>query len=387
MREAARWAWAILLLVACAPQTAAPTSPSPRAASAAIVDRAALDHVYGSYQTADGGLLVVARLGWFADARDSTFRSLYAGGAPGRMTVGPGFKLPSPTAAVLNFGETSLTISSGGRATTAPRLTLKATDVEVSAVGARLTATITEAPGPGPHPGIVLVHGSEPGQRYFYDFWVGLYTSLGITVLTYDKRGVGQSTGTYGEYAAEDRLIQLADDASAALDLLAAWPGVDPKRVGFQGSSQGGWIVPLAIARHGRGAFAILLSAPAVTVGQQGIWNDFSSGGATVPKETEDAMLAAVRKDRSGYDPAPALAKLRAPSLWVLGRHDRNVPTALSIENLRALNNAAVTIIDAGSGHSLLQSQTGLLVDDDRAPGFAPEVIPGISTWVRKVVS
>src|SRR4029077_113602 len=106
-------------------------------------------------------------------------------------------------------------------------------------------------------------HGAEPGERYFYDIWVGIYAGLGLDVLTYDKRGIASSTGrSPGEYPTEEALQVYADDARVALGFLAAWPGVDPKRVGFHGGSQGGWTVPLAIARDAGAAFAILVSAP-----------------------------------------------------------------------------------------------------------------------------
>src|SRR5215472_7570532 len=55
---------------------------------------------------------------------------------------------------------------------------------------------------------------------------------------------------------------------------------------------------------HGKAAFAVLVSAPAVTVGQQGVWSDFSSGGARMPSESAVQMNAAVRADHSGYEPA-----------------------------------------------------------------------------------
>src|SRR5262249_15763445 len=134
-----------------------------------------------------------------------------------------------------------LSVRARGRTAVGRRLAYRQTDVTFAAEGARLAGTVTEALGAGPHPAIVVVHGSEPGQRYFYDFWVGLYASIGLTVLTYDKRGQGASTGVYpGESPTDQTLQVLADDASAALRFLAAWPGADAPRVGLPGVSQGG---------------------------------------------------------------------------------------------------------------------------------------------------
>ena len=141
--------------------------------------------------------------------------------------------------------------------------------------------------------GVVVVHGSEPGERYFYDIWVGIYAGLGLTVLTYDKRGIGASTGRYpGEFPTDESLQVYADDSAAALAFLAASPGVDPKRVGFHGGSQGGWTVPLAMARHPGSSFAILVSAPATTVGQTNLWSDYSGGGSYAPTASVAAWVA-----------------------------------------------------------------------------------------------
>ena len=215
---------------------------------------------------------------------------------------------------------------------------VKETDAQVPTNGAVLAATITEPLTPGPHPGIVIVQGSEPGQRIDYGVWVGLYASLGLTVLTYDKRGNGASTGTYpGELPSDSNLGIYAADAATVLRFLASWPGVDPKRVGFHGGSQGGWTVPLAIGRHqAPAAFAILVSGPAVTVDQQGVWAAFSASSQVLPSASPEAMNAEVRATTSsGYVPSTVLATIRQPMLWANGAADRQVPTTVNAEILR----------------------------------------------------
>src|SRR5260370_7757 len=123
-----------------------------------------------------------------------------------------------------------LSCAPGGSSGTSPSPTI--------APAAQLAATITEHLGGGPHPGIVIVHGAEPGQRYFYDLWVGVYASIGLAVLTYDKRGNGASTGRYpGEFPTEAALAIYADDAAAALGFLAPRPGRDPNGGGVLGGS------------------------------------------------------------------------------------------------------------------------------------------------------
>src|SRR2546426_123691 len=170
-----------------------------------------------------------------------------------------------------------------------------------------------------------------------------------------DKRGVGSSTGTYpGEFPTDESLAIYADDASTALGFLRGWPGVDPKRVGFHGGSQGGWTVQLAIMRHGLAAFAILVSAPATTVGQTNLWKDFSHGGGFAPTTSVAEMEAAVRADHSGYDPSPALAALQVPTLWLLGSNDRTVPTHVCAEILAGMKKPNFTVRMLPTGHGLL---------------------------------
>jgi len=274
---------------------------------------------YGSYAIDGGDTVVIARLGWFFDLGDAAYRTIYSGSAPGRFSIGWRFLEPLPKFADLVFAGDQLTINQGSTTRSGRRIAYPRSDVAIPSAGATLAATITEPLNAGPHPGIVVVHGAEPGQRYFYDVWVGVYVGLGFAVLTYDKRGNGLSTGTYpGEFPTGEALTIYADDAAAALVFLSRQPGVDARHVGFHGGSQGGWTVPLAMARHGGAAFAVLASAPATTVDQTDAWASFSGGGASMPMESNDQMLAEVRGTHSGYDPAPALRALDVPALWLL---------------------------------------------------------------------
>jgi uncharacterized protein len=343
---------------------------------------------YGSYSTDDHDVVVIARLGWYFDTGDADYRTIYASGSRGHFTIGTTFLGAAPKFADLVFGASSLTITEKGRSRTGRRIDYRQTDVTIPATGAELAATITEPLTPGSHPGIVIVHGAEPGERHFYDVWVGVYASFGIAVLTYDKRGIGSSTGKYpGEFPSEAALRTYADDAAAALDFLSRWPGIDSRRVGFHGGSQGGWTVPLAMLRHPGAAFAILVSAPATTVGQTDLWASFSGNGESMPTEPMDQMLAAVRAEHGGYDPLPALRALSAPTLWLLGTNDRTVPTTVCLELLAAMHKPNFTVRTLPTGHGLLVNPTGLLADDAQSPGLAPELVPALKAWSEGVTA
>jgi len=375
---------ALFLAVACAqPQATSSTTPT-SARAPAPADTQALSSLFGSYQADDGRVFVIARLGWFFDLRDATYRTIYNGAASNRFTIGPAFAVALPKYADLIFDGSTLTVATARATILAQRVQYKQTDVTIPADSATLAGAITEPIGGGPHPGIVIVHGSEPGERHFYDIWVGIYAGLGLTVLTYDKRGIGSSTGRYpGEFPTDESLRVYADDAAAVLGFLSAWPGVDPKRVGFHGGSQGGWTVPLAIQRQVLAAFAILVSALATTVGQTNLWKDFSGGGSYAPTASVAEMDAAVRADHSGYDPAPALLALQVPTLWLLGSNDRTVPAHICAEILAGLHKPNFTVQMLPTGHGLLVNPTGLVADDQRSPGLAPALVPTITDWLR----
>src|SRR5260370_20448226 len=219
---------ALVLAVACAqPAATSKTAPAP-------ADTQALSRVFGTYRADAGRVLVIARLGWFFDVRDATFRTIYAGAAPNRFTIGPAFAIPMPKYADLIFDGAMLTVATAGATVRAQRVQYKQTDVTISADGATLAGAITEPIGSSPHPGIVIVHGSEQGERHFYDIWVGVYAGLGLTLLTYDKRCVGSSTGHYpGEFPTDESLRVYADDAAAALRYLSPCPWRAPTPAAF----------------------------------------------------------------------------------------------------------------------------------------------------------
>src|SRR5260370_36052002 len=161
---------------------AAPSrTPTAVAHAPAPADTHSLSQVSGSCRADDGRVFVIARLGWFFDVRDATYRTIYAGAAPNRFTIGPAFAIPLPKYADLIFDGAMLAVATAGATFRAQRVQYKETDGALPADGATLAGAITEPMGVGPHPGIVVVHGPRRGERRLYATWVGSAADLGRT--------------------------------------------------------------------------------------------------------------------------------------------------------------------------------------------------------------
>jgi len=169
-------------------------------------------------------------------------------------------------------------------------------DEIVPSRGADLAATLLVPHGPGPHPGVVLVHGTSPDLRRSYIFYADFFARRGIAVISYDKRGKGASTGEL-EFAG---LSELSADAGACYARLGAHPRVDPGRIGFWGYSQGGAVGPLAALDAGNAAFVISLSGPGTTLGEQ-MMHVHNKVPATQPAGKLRDRVWQYWHDRQGY--------------------------------------------------------------------------------------
>jgi pimeloyl-ACP methyl ester carboxylesterase len=247
-------------------------------------------------------------------------------------------------------------------------------------------ATLTLPPGGGAFPAVAMVHGSGPQAREEFQVFSAYCVLLGIAVLADDKRGVGQSGGTYpGERASDSTVDVLARDAQAEARYLARLREVDPARVGLLGDSQAGWIIALAAARERAVRWAVPLVGPTVTVDETDRWGELAGKSQTAPNGTFDEMLAQVRAaGPGGFDPRPPLRKLGIPVHWVFGDDDRNVPTRLCISALEALkagHDFSWTVLPVT--HALLELPNGLYSGLLRSPGFAPGLYPDIGAWLH----
>lgn len=202
-------------------------------------------------------------------------------------------------------------------------------------------------PADSPAIGVVVVHGSGPEPRS--TDLARRFAADGVAVLTYDKRGVGESGGKYeGTYNISwENLHLLADDAVAAVQALAAHPRLRGRKIGMFGVSQAGWIIPIAASRDRRIGFFALWSGPVCRVSDELEYGISSAktiaaessaatreGSAPYPVEQIRSYIAEIRAEGTDVDPRTSLRKLDIPGLWLFGGQDHQMPTALSSRQL-----------------------------------------------------
>ena len=130
-------------------------------------------------------------------------------------------------------------------------------DVQFENGEIRLAGTLVLPDGPGPHPAMVIVHGSGAADRHNWEEHTKHFPSLGVALLKFDKRGVGESAGNWLTAS----MPTLADDVLAGVKYLQQRSDINPKQVGVWGGSQGWTVGSLAAARsQGTVAFAIIIS-------------------------------------------------------------------------------------------------------------------------------
>jgi uncharacterized protein len=278
--------------------------------------------------------------------------------------------------------------------------------------GVTLAGRLLMPKGRAPVPIVVLVHGSDrssalEGEGFFAI--QRLFPSAGIGAFVYDKRGTGASGGKFtADY------LTLADDAIAAMREAKRLAGARAQRIGYLGTSQGGWVAPLAakieavdfvmvayglaispleedrsclaldMTRRGYGADALAKTMEVADATSAVLVSNFREGYDQVEavrrkygKESWFPLLhgnvsflilerpAAELKEVgptlfSGiplqYDPMPVLRNLRTPQLWLLGKDDTAAPSAETAARLKALaasGSPITTVIFPGAEHGI----------------------------------
>lgn len=192
----------------------------------------------------------------------------------------------------------------------------------------RLSGTLTLPPGPGPHPAIVLVPGSGPVDRdgsvlghQFYLVLADHLTRQGFAVLRSDKRGLGKSGGDFAAATTFD----FASDIEAALAFLRSRPGIDTRRIGLAGHSEGGLVGAIVAVRDPALSFLVLMAGNGVPM-RDIIAERLASlatggpAGAARERALQHAVFAAAQAPAGDSERAAALRKLFLAAQQEYGR-------------------------------------------------------------------
>nr|WP_280116584.1 prolyl oligopeptidase family serine peptidase [Streptomyces puniciscabiei] len=222
-----------------------------------------------------------------------------------------------------------------------------------------------------------------------------------MTTLVYDKRTVGYSRLHRG-------FGLLADDALAGVRLLQSRNGVNPRRVGLWGFSEGGWVAPLAASRSTDAAFVITIGGSGYDPLRTQTWNLTTHlqhqgvGGPfrrTVAGPAAQFMASTGLFPTTGYDPLPVLERLhRTPVLALWGDHDTQVPPQESARTFRGAlacagnQHAVIGFVTDGAhnGHRTsggFDRISGPLFHGKKLGELTPLYAQTMSSWVQAVAA
>ena len=296
------------------------------------------------------------------------------------------------------------------------------TELEVTFPGAERTVegSLLLPPGDGPHPAIALFHATSNAGRDYLRSYADLAARAGFAALVYDRRPVPIDLA---RVTRADFLAVVAD-AEAAVRFLRGRTGIDAKRVGVGGLSQGAWISAIVASRIPEVAFVIGLSPPGVPLHEIDLhqsdqrlrqanvrgdalaeanqlladvhaasrgeledvatladrlrsartesWAPVLDLPATVP--TPDAPGSLLRWSAIDLDPAGCFERIQVPVLLAFGGRDERLPAARCAERLRECfarsGNEEVTVLSyPEANHALLP---------------APDLEARLTAWLRE---
>ena len=166
------------------------------------------------------------------------------------------------------------------------------TPVSFSAPDGFRSGTLYHPAVVGAAPVVVVVHGDGPSDRTAggaLAFYINALLDRGIAVYSYDKAGIGASSGNWLEQSMADRAREL----KAAVAALNGTPDVGP--IGVLAFSQGGWVVSELAALGAYEPVATALIGVAVD------WMDQRTHGVALEARRRDLHGTAARAFQDRY--------------------------------------------------------------------------------------
>ncbi|HTV02553.1 MAG TPA: alpha/beta fold hydrolase [Luteitalea sp.] len=393
---------------------------------------------YGTYEWAPGKVLLLAPGqdgAIYVDYETGRTGALFALGRD-HLVGGPSVSTGYPVMIALKLTRdaddrvTQVAIERGGRTVRATRRQFYTEVPARYASGdASISGSLLLPAGPGPHPAIVMIHGSGGVTRDVLRPFADHFARNGVAVLITDKRGTGGSTGRWARATFDD----LADDALAGVKYLRSRPEIQASAIGLHGTSLGGWVAPLAATRSRDVAFVIVESAPVMTPMEHErlrVESQMRADGrpheaiaqasafmnqkfevartgegwdrleAAIAAGQKAGWLAYVNPPTSleslrwnwdhvfSHDPLPVLQKLTVPMLVLYGELDAIVPPrvhrARMEQAVRAAGRNNVTIREfARANHGFFQAITGGRQEQPTLGAFVSGYFEARTAWVR----
>ena len=297
-------------------------------------------------------------------------------------------------------------------------------DVQIPYSEGVLNGTLLIPDVPGQHPAVILLPGSGAADRNV-PYLLAVRDHLvhhGIAALTFDKPGLGGSTGDWRHQTFYDRV----DQAHAAMNVLQRRIDINAYQVGLYGISQGAWITLLAAATYPDIPFIIPVSGPAMGPVDQDVYyiehmmradkysdlkvqqaiqyvRDVLNAAAHGAPYSEvfDQLVHPVQDEpwyhyyaipdadmweyfrlnaQFPYDPLNWLERVKCPLLAIFGASDLLLPVESSVtlfqQCLAKAGNRDVTIkVFPTAGHLIRDPST-----DELAPGF----LALITDWLKQ---
>lgn len=301
--------------------------------------------------------------------------------------------------------------------------------------GLRLAGTLALPPGRGPHPVIILIPGSGPVERdgslFGHRFYAVLADHLvrrGFAVLRSDKRGIGESGGSFDSATTHD----FASDIAAAVTFLRGRRDIDNRHIGLIGHSEGALVGAMAATRVPDIRFLIMMGGNGVP-GSQMLLSNLRQGAlarrpqADIERElalqreaqrisidlaqsaareaalralfqraqretgrpfTDDEIGAAASPWMHAFlrlDPQAILRRVRCPVLALIGENDRIVSARENLPALRAAlaaNSAASVAALPSLNHFFQTSLSGQFAEIEQIEEtMSPAALRLIADW------
>ncbi len=325
--------------------------------------------------------------------------------------------------------------------------------IENKTAGIKLVGTLTKPNTQKPVPAVILITGSGPQDRdqtilEHKPFLViaDHLTRQGFAVLRLDDRGTGKSEGDFATATTDD----FATDIEAAYTYLRGFSGVNPKKIGLIGHSEGALVASKVAAKNPAVAFVVLMAGsavpgtellvaqneaflkaagmpeatlqkylqlrkaqfevaatePDVTIAAEKIKQLEQDAKATftaqemqqmgLSPQSEQAIVAQLStpwfRSFLAYNPAPTLQKLKMPMLVLNGTKDLQVPYQQNLpateKALKAGENKKYTIKEMPNLNHLFQTATTGMVTEygQLEETIAPVMLEEITSWMKEVV-